>query len=437
MKKIIASILLFITAISFIFAQDSSSSEATVLTIDEAVAISLQNNISIKQSRNDLELYALKDKYSWNSVSPKLNANIQFVEPLKAFDEWSFSASGTLSVTFTPSLLTSIASAKLAYENGSLSFESTVRSVEKNVRTAFYSLLNDLETIESDKKSLEAAKRTYDANLIKYNRGQLDQLTLLSSQYNYESKVPALAASQNAFQTNLDSLKQVLGIELSRDIQISGDLDDILNFELDSSILTHDVDSLPDVKKILHTIKTCENAIKAAKVAAYGPSATLSYSQGFQSGIFTGVRDNDLSNKKHNISLSVQIPLDSYLPWSNSSITIEQAENALESAKLNLASTRTSLIMTIRNTYKTIEEAQAQLKLYEANYELMQKTYDLTLVAYNNGSKDLSLLQTAQDNLTNARRTIQRQKYIIINSVLSLENILGVPFGSIMNNKSK
>ena len=93
--------------------------------------------------------------------------------------------------------------------------------------------------------------------------------------------------------------------------------------------------------------------------------------------------------------------------------------------------------MTIRNTYKTIEEAQAQLKLYEANYELMQKTYDLTLVAYNNGSKDLSLLQTAQDNLNNARRTIQRQKYIIINSVLNLENILGVPFGSIMNNKSK
>lgn len=435
MKKIIITFLLTFLSFACLFAQDIK-----ILSIEDAVSLSLQNNMSIKQSKMDLDLLALKNKYSWNSVSPSLTANVNFTEPVKKFDQWTLTATGTLSLSITPSLATSIVSAKLAYENGLLSYEATVRSVEKNVRSAFYSLLNDLETINSDKKTLDAAKRTYDSNLIKYNRGQLDQLTLLTSQYNYESKIPTVAADETAYQTSLDSLKQVLGIDLSQQIEINGNLDDILHFELDPEILNKNVDELPDVKKALQAIKNYEISIKGAKLSAYGPTVSLSYSQGFSSAyinenIFTGkpaYRNNGLSNENHNITLGIRIPLDSYLPWSNSAISIEQAESGLEAAKLTLENTRTSVKMTIRNTYNSILEAQTQLKLCEANLELMQKTYDLTLLAYNSGSKDLSVLQTAADNLATSRRNIQRQKYIIINSVLNLENVLGLPFGSFM-----
>ncbi len=427
MKKIIVTLLMAATSFVLLSAQNIRT-----LSIDEAVSLSLDNNISIKQSKMDLDMLALKDKYSWNSVSPSLSANVNFTEPLAKFDQWSLTATGTLSLSITPSLATSIASAKLAYENGLLSYEATVRSVEKNVRSAFYSLLNDLETINSDKKTLDAAKRTYDSNLIKYNRGQLDQLTLLTSQYNYESKIPTVAADETAYQTSLDSLKQVLGIDLSQQIEINGNLDDILHFELDPEILNKNVDELPDVKKALQTIKNYEISIKGSKLSAYGPTVSLSYSQGFSSSALTGNRENGLSNENHNITLGVRIPLDSYLPWSNSAISIEQAESGLEAAKLTLENTRTSVKMKIRNTYNSILEAQTQLKLCEENLELMQKTYDLTLLAYNSGSKDLSVLQTAEDNLASARRNIQRQKYIIINSVLNLEDVLGVPFGSFM-----
>jgi len=428
MKKIIVTLLMATTSFVLLSAQNIRT-----LSIDEAVSLSLDNNISIKQSKMDLDMLALKDKYSWNSVSPSLSANVNFTEPLAKFDQWSLTATGTLSLSITPSLATSIASAKLAYENGLLSYEATVRSVEKNVRSAFYSLLNDLETINSDKKTLDAAKRTYDSNLIKYNRGQLDQLTLLTSQYNYESKIPTVAADETAYQTSLDSLKQVLGIDLSQQIEINGNLDDILHFELDPEILNKNVDELPDVKKALQTIKNYEISIKGSKLSAYGPTVSLSYSQGFNSAVgLTGERKNGLSNENHNITLGVRIPLDSYLPWSNSAISIEQAESGLEAAKLTLENTRTSVKMKIRNTYNSILEAQTQLKLCEENLELMQKTYDLTLLAYNSGSKDLSVLQTAEDNLASARRNIQRQKYIIINSVLNLEDVLGVPFGSFM-----
>ncbi len=421
MKKIIVTLLMAATSFVLLSAQNIRT-----LSIDEAVSLSLDNNISIKQSKMDLDMLALKDKYSWNSVSPSLSANVNFTEPLAKFDQWSLTATGTLSLSITPSLATSIASAKLAYENGLLSYEATVRSVEKNVRSAFYSLLNDLETINSDKKTLDAAKRTYDSNLIKYNRGQLDQLTLLTSQYNYESKIPTVSADETAYQTSLDSLKQVLGIDLSQQIEINGNLDDILHFELDPEILNKNVDELPDVKKALQTIKNYEISIKGSKLSAYGPTVSLSYSQGFNSAV------GGLSNENHNITLGVRIPLDSYLPWSNSAISIEQAESGLEAAKLTLENTRTSVKMKIRNTYNSILEAQTQLKLCEENLELMQKTYDLTLLAYNSGSKDLSVLQTAEDNLASARRNIQRQKYIIINSVLNLEDVLGVPFGSFM-----
>jgi outer membrane protein len=112
-------------------------------------------------------------------------------------------------------------------------------------------------------------------------------------------------------------------------------------------------------------------------------------------------------------------------------MSIETQKSNLEQYKIQLDDARTSAMISIRNSYNTIENAQNQLKTYESNLELMQKTYDMTLIAYNNGSKDLSALETAQDNLSSARFSLQNQKYTIINAVLNLENTLGVPFGTL------
>ncbi len=426
-KRFFTGAVLFCLIFNSIAAQDTSVQK---ITIEEAVELALQNNITIKQSKMDLDLLAKKDKYSWNGISPSINlstgVNGGSRGTLKDFsttksDSLSWSASGSLSFTFTPALATSIAAAKLAYESGQLSYESTKRQIELSVRKTFYSLVYFNENLELQERSLETTKQTYEANKTKYEQGRLPELTLLSSQYNYESKIPSVENLKVTYQSNLDNFKLILGLSLSDQIELDGTLLDVNEINLDESILQMNIEDVPAIKAMLMNIASAKNSLTATKYSAWGPRLSLSGNANGSGGI----KPSDDSSLNISYSASLTIPLDGYLPWSTGALSIESQTEALEKLELNLEQSKASTEMSIRNSYNQILQAQTQLKLYEKNVELMQKTYDMTKASYNVGSSDLLTLQTAENNLYSAKYNVQNQRYSIISSVLDLENTLG------------
>lgn len=447
MKKVITFIFFASLITAGISGQEQPSVTNTItLNIEDAVNMAIKNNISIKQSKLQLDMLERQNKYSWNSISPSISVGAGLSEGIPmpgtdvikgsgiAFGDNSLSVSinGSVSMRFTPALFTTMKAAEIAYENGEISYETAIRAVELNVRQSFYSLLNMKESIESSQKTLDAAKRTYESNRTKYNRGYLDQITYLTSQYNYERQVPAVDSAKNTYQTNLDTFKQVLGIPLGDEVILNGSLDDVLSVHVSEDILHQNLDQIPAVKTILQNIKSTENSIQAAKYTAWGPSVSLSYSLSGSGSLRSNKSGSKTSgNSSSSIGVNVSIPLDGHFPWSNGTMSIENQKTNLENYKLQLENAKTTAMINIRNSYNSIVHAQNQLKIYESNLALMQKTYDMTLVAYNNGSKDLNTLQNAEDNLAAARFSIQTQKYSIITAVLNLENILGIPFGSL------
>ena len=138
----------------------------------------------------------------------------------------------------------------------------------------------------------------------------------------------------------------------------------------------------------------------------------------------------------NSFSVSLKIPLDGYLPWSSGALSVASQKENLESLELQLDDQKTSAAISVRNSYNTILQAQSQLETLKKNVELMQRTFDMTKIAYNNGSKDLLTLQTAQDNLLNAKTALQQQEYTLISNILTLESTLGVPFGTYSNVKT-
>ena len=432
MKKLLVLAFITIGTALNVYAESSISQQKTVLTVDDAVSLALENNLSIKQSKLSLNLLEKKAKTSWNTVSPSLSASGGLSDSLpvnEGMDQTiSYSVGASASIRVTPAVIGTIKSAKLAYETGVISYDSAVRSVEMSVRQAFYSLLNMESSIISNRETLEAAKRTFDSNTEKYERGRLDQLTLLNSQYNYESKIPTVESSINSYQNSMDSFKQILGINLTDEIELKGSLDDAINLKLSDGELKYDLESIPSIINIKQNIKSAETQLASSRLSSYGPSFSASYSYSGGGGIEPS---SDFSTRGSSISLSVSLPLDSFFPWSSASVTIDSQKNSLENLKLQLENARVTAMINIKNSYNSILMAQTQLGVYEANYELMKRTYEMTLIAYNNGSKDLSTLQTAEDNLSKARFSLQSQKYTIFNAILNLENTLGIPFGTL------
>ncbi len=445
MKKFLIASILLLTSAFFGFSQSDDlsdkKSETHVLTVEDAVSLALENNISIKQSKMDLDLLETKNKYSWNSVSPSISVSggVSGSQSgkLENFSDsqsnLSWSASGSLSLSLSPSIATSVKSAQLAYEQGQMTYEETKRKIELSVRKTFYQLLYFNENLELQQKSLDSAAETYKSNLSKYNQGRLSELNLLTSQYNYESKIPTIENLKTTYESNLDSFKEVLGIKLSDKIELNGNLEEALKEVLPSDDEVEknpSLENVPAIKSALKNIEIAENSLAATKFSAWGPSLSLSANASTGSGI------NPSSDQTLSLSYSatVRIPLDGYLPWSSGSLSVQSQKESLEKLKQNLEQTKTSTMISVRSSINTIDQALTQLELYEKNVDLMQKTYDMTKTSYNVGSSDLLTLQNAEVNLYQAKYNVQNQRYTIISAILDLENTLGIDFGTLNNN---
>ena len=421
MKKVLLITTFCLSVLCVCYSQENIRK----LTVDDAVILAADNNISLQRQRISLNTLEKKKDTSWNGISPSLSASGTMSIPFESDSKLSYSVSASASLNFTPSLFTAIKTAKLNYENGVTSYENAVRTVELNVRKVFCNLLYTKENIQLQERKLETAKSLYESNLAKYNRGQLSELDLLNSQYNYESTIPTLQSLQINYENSIATFKQTLGLNQSEEIELVGNIEYFLN--IGKIEINKNIEEVPAVKTILANMELAKTQLLATRFSAWGPTLSASYSYG-KSGNF---ESSDLRTTGNALSLSLRIPLDGFLPWSNGALSIANQKANLQDLELQLKEKKESTELEIQNSIKKIEQAQAQLNVLENNVELAQKRYNMTLTAYNHGSKDLLTLQNASDALMTARINLSSQKITIFSAILDLENILGVPFGTL------
>ena len=431
MKRFILAIM--ISAAFLLFAEESEE-KVRKITVDDAVILAADNNISLKRQKISLETLERRNKTSWNGVSPSASLSGGFSKPLdgivtdmKPQTDYTYNFGVSARLSLTPSLYTSIKDASLKYESGKTSYEEAVRQIELNVRKLFYSLLYTKESINLQQRNMETARLRYENNRDKYNRGQLSELDLLQSQYSYESQRPSIESAEIAYQNNIASFKQMLGIPQNEKIELSGALSDAIPPE--SFSFTQTVEELPSVKKIKASIAQQKNSLLATRFSAYGPSLSASYSWGLNGN--DKVEEFKQHQENHSLSLSVSIPLDGFIPWSTGSQNIQNQKANLKDLELQLENERTTAELSLQNSIKNILQKQSQMEMLNRNVEIAQKAYDMTLTAYNHGSRDLLTLQNASDSLLKAKTDRESLIYNLISSVLDLENTLGIPFGSL------
>lgn len=435
MKRILLVVLAFFSL--FLLNAQDRTEKIRIITVEDAVILAADNNISLKRQRITLDTLERRNKTSWNSVSPSLSLSGGLTKPLdgivtdmEAQIKYSYNVGASARLSLTPSLYTSIKDASLKYESGKTSYEEAVRLIELNVRKLFYSLLYTKESMNLQRRNMETARIRYENNRDKYNRGQLSELDLLQSQYSYESLRPNIESAEIAYQNSIASFKQTLGISQDEKIELSGSLADAIPPE--SFSVNQAVDELPAIKKIKASIAQQENSLLATRFTAYGPSVTASYSWGMNGNDKT--EEFKKGQESHSLSLSVNIPLDGYIPWTNSSQNVTNQKATLKDLKLQLENERTTASLNLQNSIKNILQKQSQIDMLNRNVELAQKTYDMTLTAYNHGSRDLFTLQNSADSLLKAKTDRESKIYDLICAVLDLENTLGLPFGTLGNN---
>ncbi len=435
MKKIIFVLLSGV----FAFSVAAYGANNYSLTVEDAVNLAKENNISIHRSQITLASALRAKNHSWNSISPSMSLGGSASLPLDSLTGGdqktdyaaSLGVSATLSLNLTTNLYSSMQSAKLSYEQQKVSFADAVRSIELAVRQAFYTLIYEKENLLLQQENLAIAKKQYENNLAKYNSGRLSEVDALSAEVNYKSKIPTVENAATTYQNDLASFKQVLGLSLEDEVALSGTLDDVLY--LKEITVEQDKINSSTIKNLELKIASAKNSVLDKKFSAYAPTLNASMSLRDQYWYLDGKNNyaNADPKKSASITLSATIPLDGYLPWSSKNDAVDSAKDTVSDLELQLESARTDLQRTVDSSLRSIQQSQSSIKYKQANVELSQKTYEMTLEAYNRGTKDLLNLQNANNSLLSAQVSLNNEILTLSKLILNLENSIGVDFGTL------
>lgn len=441
-KKLLSISIMLVTGF-FCAAQEE---QKQTLTIEDAVNLANQNNITIKTSQGSLNLLKAKNTFSWNSVSPSFGLSGSFVPDLEDWANpddniYTFGLTGSVNLTLKTNLYSDIKGAKIAYESGKLSYEQTCRKIELNVRTAFYGLLYEQENLDLQQRSLATAKTQYEQNQEKFKNGQISELDVMQSRVNYEQKIPTVESVALQLENDYSTFKQMIGIPQETIIELQGSLDDILKIKA-INLSERGAIVAPDVKTAEYDLETAKNNLLSSRFSAYGPVISAKYSYGGTDinmpnpektmNPNADVPDRiDSKSTSSSISIGVTIPLDGYLPWSTGAASIASSKVNVENAKMQLENTKTTVAIQTENYIRKINQGIAQVASLQSTADLAKQSYNMTKTAYNYGKADFLTLQSASDNVLSSQVSLQNQAYSLISTILNLEYLLGLPYGTL------
>ena len=425
LKQILFLFILFSVFSWNVFsAENGELSKEKILTLEECISLAKENNLSIKVQKNTLNDLKRKNETSWNSVSPSIKGEAAFQDDFTNKTE-SFAISGSLGLTLSTNLYSTIKGAKLNYENGLLTYNQAVKQIEMSVWKTFYDLIYKTEYFSFQSQNLLTAKKNYEQNLEKFKNGKISELDVMSSRVSYEQKKPVLEEARIDLTNNLELFKNIIGVDFDDEIKLDGSLDFLL--ELKDIKLPPKENPSPDVQAAKFAVEIAENNLLAQRFSSYSPVITGTYKYGQTLNI-----DNSLWNETSSLSVGVSIPLDSYLPWSSSAVSINSKKESLESAKLNLEDAENSIRVNTENALRKINQIISMLEVSKETVALAKKTYEMTETAYNYGKTDFLTLQNASDNVLNAEVSLKNQAKTLMETLLDTEYLLGLEFGTIL-----
>ncbi len=443
------------------------------LELTEAIKVALANNSDIKRSLFDLEVADEEVTKAWSSVLPDVTASAAYTRnlelpvfffpqdpndpnsPLRAIpvgedNNWQ----GNLSVEqtlFRGEAFIGISSSKVFKEAQAENLRATTQQIVTQTRLAYYNVLVAKEQFRLQQATVNRLKENLKENKARNKAGLIDEYAVLQVEVQLKNQEPQLAEAKYALQQAYRELKVVLGVPLSVDFSVEGDLnaydvttqkatdgtntnikrvDNMTPYQLNSQ--SDVVDVATDLRGDIRVIET-QNQLKDREIKAiksrFLPSLTASYNLGWRAEepgtpTFFGNDRRRVRTQTFGVNLSVPI-FRGFERSSNLDIAQiekkdleEQKRAAIRSAKNEIQSAKESLNQAI----ETAPVRQKALELARQGYQRAQARLE-------NGMGSQLDVTNAELQLREAEANYARMVFNYLSAKAQYDQAIGmVPF---------
>lgn len=415
-KALISGWLLFTTANMLTFA----------FSVDESVQMALQHNAELRQQALLLENAQKENENRWNIFLPSLSAgggisNTHVFTP-ENVSMWGWNASAGISLSLPSNTPLKLTQKSLAVETAQTQYNQLERSIIKQVILSYYALIALRTNISILKNNLTLSEEVYRQNKINYDYGLTSELDMLRSQYAYQKAGPELQAAESAYESSLRSFLILIGADGGEPDE--HDIPPLYELNLpDVQVLTDSYSTNRfDIIRLQQEVKQTQLDKLMTILSARAP--TLSLSESIKLSPDTNKAFSSVPGAGGSFSISLNIPIDGFIPGSQDSLSIAAADNAVTSAQIALEIGEKKAAQNISDCVDETKRLYETLKISRLNHQITERAYSLAQDGYNNGLVSQTDLETSRQDMTSAWQAVVQAEINYFSAVYNLADAL-------------
>lgn len=410
-------------------------------TLQECLDYAYQNNIQVRQSRNN-QLSGIEDtKQAKAALFPSLVAST-----MQSYTNYPSSEvtdnnsyTGTYGITAGMTIFeggklrTEVKRQKVQNQMDALSVEESVNDIRIAIVQAYMQCLYAADAVRINRSTAEASKAQRDRAEEMLRTGSISRVDFAQLQSQYSSDEYQIVVAGSTLDNYKLQLKQLLELDIMEEMNpaVPGVKEENVLKALPPKNEVYET-----ALKVMPQIRRGELGIEAAKLeeksarAGFFPSISLSASVGtghmsnndFESGSQIWNRFNE------NVGLTLNIPI-----FSNrkNRTAVNKAKIALNDSYLEWTSLQKELLRNVESAYLDAVSAQAQYLSAREKEKYARESYELTSEQFRVGVKNTVELITAQNEYSAAQQQVLQAKYLTLLSIELLNIYQGLPASDI------
>lgn len=410
-------------------------------TLQECLDYAYQNNIQVRQSRNN-QLSGIEDtKQAKAALFPSLVASTtQSYTNYPSSEVTDYNSyTGTYGITAGMTIFeggklrTEVKRQKVQNQMDALSVEESVNDIRIAIVQAYMQCLYAADAVRINRSTAEASKAQRDRAEEMLRTGSISRVDFAQLQSQYSSDEYQIVVAGSTLDNYKLQLKQLLELDIMEEMNpaVPGVKEENVLKALPPKNEVYET-----ALKVMPQIRRGELGIEAAKLeeksarAGFFPSISLSASVGtghmsnndFESGSQIWNRFNE------NVGLTLNIPI-----FSNrkNRTAVNKAKIALNDSYLEWTSLQKELLRNVESAYLDAVSAQAQYLSAREKEKYARESYELTSEQFRVGVKNTVELITAQNEYSAAQQQVLQAKYLTLLSIELLNIYQGLPASDI------
>ena len=440
-----------------------TNAQPQILTLEESINLALENNIDIKVAMLNTEKSraAVREAFGYALPSVDVSAgfshfiqkpetpfpdfealltnatyNILFNENVIPRDESkflpvetklqsfalanSYSASVTLTqVLFSSAVFEGIGASQTYYELAKSQLDNTVSKTVLSVQTAFYGVLLAKAVMNITNASFVNAQENFDNVKALYNQGMVSEFDYLQAEVRVENIRPIVLKTENILSTAKDGLKVAIGINQSKDVDVSGEIKlDSIDISNEDELIQEALNSNFDIQS-LELKKEVDKAFIQLDVSEYWPTLAAF-------GNYTYAGSSDKWNFQNYDYSTVGINL-SFNLWQGNRTkhAVEQSTITYQQTEEQLAQLKDYTTLNVKSKVLELKRVKSLIEVQERTVKLAERSYHIATVRYQEGAGSQLELQNADQDLSQARLNRVQAIYSYLITKFELDQLLG------------